>query len=137
MSKRNKNKGPKMTDKRHEEVLGQLADEVTEQADDAGEQAAEETQVQAETVVKDGKATPGILQVKTGVALRGARQAWYARLCEFNGKPVAEFLANTAEKPPSVPKSGNAEKPSGWLRYFQRTGVASVVAEASTESAAA
>lgn len=69
---------------------------------------------------------PGILAVKQGVALRGARAAWYAVLATYNGKPVAEFLAATAATPPSVPKSGVAEKPTGWLRYFLRTQVATV-----------
>lgn len=91
-------------------------------------QAAPAAVVQAATVVQAGKpAQPGILQVKTGVALRGARQAWYAVLLQYNGKPVAEFLAATAATPPSLPKSGVAEKPSGWLGWFQRTGVATVV----------
>jgi hypothetical protein len=86
------------------------------------------TMVQAATAVTPGSpAQPGILQVKAGVALRGARASWYAVLLQYNGKPVAEFLAATAATPPSVPKSGVAEKPSGWLGWFTRTGVASVV----------
>lgn len=89
------------------------------------------TTVTAPTVVAAGKpTTPGILQVKTGVALRGARAAWYAVLLQYNGKPVAEFLAATAATPPSLPKSGVAEKPSGWLGWFTRTGVATVVQQA-------
>ncbi len=83
--------------------------------------------VQAATVVKAGKATPGILQVSPKVAnLRGARAAWYAVLQQHNGQPVAAFLAATAATPPSVPKSGVAENPSGWLRYFVRSGIATV-----------
>ena len=97
--------------------------------------AAAATTVNAPTVVQAGKTTqPGILQVKSGVALRGARAAWYGVLLQYNGKPVADFLAATDEtgeqptgKAPSKPKSGIAEKPSGWLGWFLRTGAASVV----------
>ena len=90
--------------------------------------------VQAATVVTAGQpAMPGVLQVTPGVALRGARAAWYAVLLQYNGKPVAEFLAATNATPggtgtaPSVPKSGVAEKPQGWLGWFTRSGIAKVV----------
>jgi hypothetical protein len=99
-----------------------------------GAQAPAATTVQAATVVQAGKpAQPGVLQVKPGVALRGARASWYAVLLQYNGKPVAEFLAATAANPPSLPKSGVAEKPTGWLGWFTRTGVAQVV-QPGTES---
>ena len=71
--------------------------------------------------------TPAVLAVKPGVALRGARSAWYAVLLAHNGKPAAEFLAACAANPPSLPKSGVAEKPQGWLGYFLRTGIAQLV----------
>lgn len=91
--------------------------------------------VQAPTVVTGAgtpkaKTAPGVLAVKAGASLRGARAAWYAVLQAHDGKPVAEFLAATKENPPSVPKSGNAENPTGWLRWFQRNGWAEVKAEA-------
>lgn len=103
------------------------------------------TTVQAATVVAPGKAAqPGILQVKPGAALRGARAAWYGVLLQYNGKPVAEFLAATDQtgatptgKAPSLPKSGVAEKPTGWLGWFVRAGIAQVVAPTGTENAAA
>jgi hypothetical protein len=72
-------------------------------------------------------AAPGILQVKAGVSLRGARAAWYAVLLAHNGQPAATYLAACAANPPSLPKSGVAEKPQGWLGYFLRTGIAQVV----------
>src|SRR5688572_7547522 len=73
--------------------------------------------VAAPTVVKGGKAAPGLIKVlKADAKLRGgsARAAWYAALCKYDGKPAAEFLVATKDKPPSVPKSGVAEKPTGW-----------------------
>ena len=94
----------------------------------AAKPATGAVQVQAPVNVQAGKpATPGILQVKPGAALRGARAAWYGVLLQYNGKPVAEFLAAAAANPPSLPKSGVAEKPTGWLGWFTRTGLASVV----------
>lgn len=66
------------------------------------------------------------LAVKQGVKLRGCRAKWYETLCKYDGKPAAEFLADTTKTPPSTPKSGVQEKSTGWLRYFVRTGVATL-----------
>lgn len=100
------------------------------QANNAGAQPSTvATVVAAPVAVQPGKpAVPGVLAVKTGVALRGARQAWYNVLVQYNGKPVAEFLAACAANPPSLPKSGVAEKPQGWLGWFVRSGIATVQA---------
>lgn len=95
------------------------------------------TMVNAPTAV--GKTTkPGVLKVKQGMNFRGARAEWYKALLNYDGKPVADFLADTDQTPngkgkaPSLPKSGVAEKPSGWLGYFQRVGAA--VVEVPTEA---
>ena len=70
----------------------------------------------------------GNLQVKMeGVSLRGARAAWYTVLQAHNGKPAQTYLEETAKAPPSLPKSGRAENPSGWLRWFVRNGIATIV----------
>ncbi len=63
------------------------------------------------------------LAVKPGLKLRGAREAWYARLNEFNGKTEQEFVESATKKPPALTKAGTGENPRGWLRYFQRSGV--------------
>lgn len=81
----------------------------------------------ATTPAADVKATPKVLKVKAGLKYRGAREAWYARLCEYDGKPAEAFLESCVKKHPSVPKSGKAEAPAGWLRFFQRTNVAHLV----------
>jgi hypothetical protein len=79
------------------------------------------------TVTPEGKAKPQvILEVKAGVKYRGARAAWYERLCKFEGKPAADYLADTTANPPSLPKSGVQEKATGWLGFFTRTGIAKV-----------
>lgn len=80
-------------------------------------------------------AVVGILQVKTeGVNLRGARQAWYDVLKAHNGKPAQGYLDATAENHPSLPKSGRPENPSGWLRWFVRNGIATIVPPTKTNA---
>ena len=77
------------------------------------------------TVTPEGTAKPLLISsVRAGVKYRGAREAWYVVLQQYQGKPAADFLAHCTKTPPSLPKSGVAEKPSGWLRYFLRSGVA-------------
>ena len=73
------------------------------------------------------EAKPKTLKVKAGQKYRGAREAWYQVLCEYDGKLVDAFLEATTKKPPSLPKSGKQEKSIGWLRFFERTGVAQEV----------
>jgi len=70
------------------------------------------------------------LQVKAGGKYRGARQAWYTRLQKYDGKPASAYLENCKEDPPSLPKSGVAEAPQGWLSFFQRTGMVAMVEKA-------
>jgi hypothetical protein len=79
------------------------------------------------TVTAQGTAKPQVISaVKAGIKYRGARAAWYAVLQAHQGKPAADFLAACTKSPPSLPESGVAEKPSGWLRYFVRSGVATL-----------
>lgn len=64
--------------------------------------------------------------LKKDVKLRGAREAWFNRLVEFDGKMESEFLADTKEKPPALTRNGTAENPSGWVRFFVREGILSL-----------
>jgi len=74
-------------------------------------------------------AAPAVVKIlKADSKLRGAREAWFKRLCEYDGKPVADFYASAKETPPSVPKSGVAEKATGWFSWFKRNGLADAVA---------
>lgn len=72
--------------------------------------------------------TGPLLAVKGNVPLRGARQAWYTVLLQYNGKPASAFIAHVTANPPSLPAKGKlAGKPepaSGWLRWFVRQGIA-------------
>jgi len=78
-------------------------------------------------VTEKGTAKPQIIAtVKANVKYRGARAAWYEVLVKHEGKPAGDFLAATTAKPPSVPKSGTPEPSSGWLRYFVRSGIATL-----------
>jgi len=63
------------------------------------------------------------ISVKEG-NFRGARQAWYERLKEYEGKPLADYVKSCTDDPPSLPQkgkgAGKAEKPSGWVSFFVR-----------------
>ena len=69
-----------------------------------------------------------VIQLVPGakVNLRGARALWYAKLFEFAGKPASEYLTACAANAPSVPKSGKAEPPKGWLRWFVANGYVTI-----------
>lgn len=71
----------------------------------------------------------GTLKVKDGLSFRGARQAWYDVLKAHDGKPAQEYLDATTKKAPSLPRSGKQEPSSGWLRWFVRHEVATIVPE--------
>lgn len=79
------------------------------------------------TVTAQGTAKPVVIAaVKAGIKYRGARAAWYAVLQQHQGKPAADFLAATTKAPPSLPASGVQENSSGWLRFFVRSGIATL-----------
>lgn len=72
-------------------------------------------------------ARPSKIKVtKPDTKFRGARELWFNRLKEFDGKTEGEFLADTRERPPALTKNQTAENPTGWMRYFVRTGVVSL-----------
>lgn len=52
-----------------------------------------------------------------------ARDKWWGRFNQFNGKPLAELEASCMADPPSLPKKAKdpteAEKFSGWLAFFK------------------
>lgn len=97
--------------------------------------------VQAPAAVQGGAVVPGVLQVKPGANLRGARAAWYAVLLQYDGQPVATWLQHCAANPPSMPQkgalAGKGEPPKGWLGWFVRNGWATVVVPAATPQAEA
>ena len=49
-----------------------------------------------------------------------ARAKWFAAVKRYDGKDVETFVAATTKKPPILTKSGEAEAPAGWVRYFER-----------------
>lgn len=75
---------------------------------------------------------PQILQVKTGIKSRGARQAWYELACRYDGKPVADMLADGKANPPShytarSKHAGDAHSAEGYLRGLVRRGWVTLV----------
>jgi hypothetical protein len=59
-----------------------------------------------------------------------ARGQYYARLLQFDGKPLADFIASCEANTPSKPKNGKlANKPEpigGWIGWFKREGFLTV-----------
>lgn len=55
------------------------------------------------------------------------RAKWFTAIKRYDGKDVDPFLAATEKKPPVLKKNGEAEAPSGWLRYFEREEVIEIV----------
>jgi hypothetical protein len=70
--------------------------------------------------------TKTIAVAKKDEKYEGARAQWYAALLAHDGQTNDVFIDACSKKPPAVPKSGKAEDPRGWLRYFVREGVASL-----------
>jgi hypothetical protein len=75
---------------------------------------------------------PKVIKVKTGIVSRGARQAWYELACKYDGKPVADFLADGTANPPShytgrSKHAGDAHSASGYLRGLLRRGWVTLV----------
>lgn len=63
--------------------------------------------------------------LKPDTPYRGARAAWFGRLKEFDGKTEEEFIESAKANPPALTRAGTPENPTGWLRFFDRTHVAS------------
>jgi hypothetical protein len=64
--------------------------------------------------------------LKLDANFRGARASWYERLKEYNGKTEGEYIESCKDKPPAVTKNGTAENPTGWVRFFARSGILSL-----------
>lgn len=75
-------------------------------------------------------AKPVLIKViKKDPKFRGAREAWFKRLCEFDGKPVDDYVVSCKEKCPQLTKNGTAENPTGWVGFFKREGIAQFAQE--------
>lgn len=84
--------------------------------------AAQKAETATPVVVKTQK----LKVLKKDTKYRGAREAWFNRLVEYDGKTEGEFIQSTTEKPPALTKNGTPEAPSGWIRFFVRSGVLSL-----------
>jgi hypothetical protein len=72
-----------------------------------------------------------VLRVKQGLTLRGGRGEWYKLLCQYDGKPVADFVAQGKAKPAShytarSTKCGQAKTPESRLSWFKRAGIVTI-----------
>lgn len=72
-----------------------------------------------------------VLHVKQGLALRGGRGEWYKLLCKYDGKPVAEYIADGKANPAShytarSTKCGQPKTPESRLSWFKRAGIVTI-----------
>ncbi len=74
----------------------------------------------------EGKENPKpvlIKVLKKDAKFRGAREAWYIRLKEFDGKPVEEYVQDCERSCPQLTKNQTKENPTGWVGFFKRQGI--------------
>lgn len=77
------------------------------------------------------KAAGPVLQVKQGLTLRGGRGEWYKLLCKYDGKPVADYIAEGKASPAShytarSTKCGQPKTPESRLSWFKRAGIVTI-----------
>jgi hypothetical protein len=75
--------------------------------------------------------TGPVLQVKQGLSLRGGRGEWYKLLCKYDGRPVAEYIAEGKASPAShytarSTKCGQPKTPESRLSWFKRAGIVTI-----------
>lgn len=84
---------------------------------DVGTVKASELQEQAER-------KPVIIKVlKADAKFRGAREAWYNRLKEYDGKPLDDYIESCKKNCPQLTKNNTQENPTGWVGFFKRQGI--------------
>jgi hypothetical protein len=109
------------------EVVAELPELVPDIANPEGVPPVEATEPPAAP-----QAAPGpILQVKQGLALRGGRGEWYKLLCQYDGKPVADYIAAGKANPAShytarSTKCGQPKTPESRLSWFKRAGIVTI-----------
>lgn len=77
------------------------------------------------------KAEGPVLHVKQGLTLRGGRGEWYKLLCKYDGKPVADYIAEGKANPAShytarSTKCGQPKTPESRLSWFKRAGIVTI-----------
>jgi len=73
----------------------------------------------------------------TGVAptykAGSARAVWFDLVAQFDGQPLAAFVAHATLNPPSLPTKGKAagklESVPGWARWFAKQGLVNIIAQ--------
>lgn len=129
------------------QIKAEIKRELLQRVEDAKAEApaAPQQEVQPEVQVPDAPApeapapeqaapTPvvgPVLHVKQGMALRGGRGEWYKLLCKYDGKPVAEYIAEGKANPAShytarSTKCGQPKTPESRLSWFKRAGIVTI-----------
>jgi hypothetical protein len=113
-----------------EEAVEQLQEVVANKAEELAQEIAQLEAALAPTSEAPKAAGP-ILHVKPGVTLRGGRGEWYKLLRKYDGKPVAEFVAEGTANPASrytarSTKCGQPKTPESRLSWFKRAGIVTI-----------
>jgi hypothetical protein len=62
-----------------------------------------------------------------------ARDLWFQRVAAYDGKPLADYVADATKSPPSLPEKGKAtgklESVPGWARWFAKQGLVNIIAQ--------
>jgi hypothetical protein len=62
-----------------------------------------------------------------------ARDLWFQRVAQYDGQPLAAYVADATASPPSLPSKGKAtgqlESVAGWARWFAKQGLVNIVAQ--------
>lgn len=111
-----------------EEILAE--DNVQELPELVPEQPQPEAPQAEPEAPKPASAGP-VLHVKQGLPLRGGRGEWYKLLCKYDGKPVADYIAEGKAHPAShytarSTKCGQPKTPESRLSWFKRAGIVTI-----------
>lgn len=114
------------------QVVAEVAPEQPEMENAFGHDlGALEGKLEAAAAPEAPKAAGPVLQVKQGLTLRGGRGEWYKLLCKYDGRPVAEFIADGKANPAShytarSTKCGQPKTPESRLSWFKRAGIVTI-----------
>ncbi len=128
----------------------QIAPERTAEKQTAPEQAAEKQIVPEQAAEKqtapkqtdNKKVTPAapasihdsdtisVNKADSPYRVNSARAAWWEFMQRYDGKPVAAFVEDAQQQPPSRPKSGKGEPPVSWIRFFVNDGRVALIPSA-------
>lgn len=113
-----------MTKNRHKGRHVKTEKQTIGKGDVAKVTAAQLTDEKPKQEAAPAEAKPVIIKVlKKDAKFRGAREAWYTRLLEHDGKTVDEYIESCKTNCPQKTKNGTVENPTGWIGFFKRQAI--------------